>query len=298
MTSPAVTTRFIDANGLRFEVNECGEGDHLALCLHGFPESAFSWRYQLPFLARLGYRAWAPNLRGYGRSSRPGRVEDYRINHLVTDVEALIDAAGPGRTLLIGHDWGGIVAWMTATGKRRELDGLVIMNAPHPARFVQQLFTWRQIRRSWYAFAFQIPRLPEFFLGRREAQGIATIFRNMAVDKSRFPRDVLDVYRRQALEPGALTAMVNYYRANLGLGWRRQAEQADPIDVPTLLVWGEADTALSKELTFGTEQLVRHLTIRYLPDVSHWVQQEAPEQVNGILESWLAQHRTTDRMLT
>jgi pimeloyl-ACP methyl ester carboxylesterase len=300
LTDTTITTRFVEANGLRFEVDECGNGDRFALCLHGFPECAFSWRHQLPLLARLGYRVWAPNLRGYGRSSRPLRVEDYRLDRLVADVAGLIDAAGADTTLLVGHDWGGGIAWMTALEQTRRLSGLIIMNMPHPALFAAGLFRWPQIRRSWYIFAFQIPRLPELVLRRRRARAIAEAFLAMAVDKTRFPTDVLEVYRRQALAPGALTAMVNYYRANRGMlgRWRahiRTRHLTRPITVPTLMIWGEADTALGRELTDGTDRLVTELTLHCLPGVSHWVQQEAPELVNAVIEAWLdglVLHRT------
>ncbi len=242
----------------------------------------------MPLLSRLGYRVWAPNLRGYGRSSRPGRVADYHIDRLVADVEGLIRASGARETLLIGHDWGGGVAWMTALGNRCPLAGLIVMNAPHPSLFVQHLYRWPQIRRSWYVFAFQIPMLPEFLLGRRQARAIAATFLDLPVDASRFPDDVLDVYRRQALEPGALRAMVNYYRANRRFPGESRPDLTRPITVPTLLIWGEADTALGKELTVGTDRLVTNLTVRSLPGVSHWVQQEAPEAVNDAIARWLA----------
>ena len=292
MTDSAITTRFVDANGLRFEIHECGAGDRLALCLHGFPEHAHAWRHQLPLLARLGYRAWAPCLRGYGRSSRPSRVEDYRMDRLTADVVGLIDAADARSTMLVGHDWGGAIAWATAIGRLRPLDRLIIMNIPHPALFFESLFRWPQVRRSWYIFAFQLPVVPELLLRRRGARAIARTILRMAVDKTRFPAEVLEVYRRQALAPGALTAMINYYRANRALF--RQTRAGDPqraltrtIEVPTLMIWGEADTALGKELTYGTERLVTDLTVRYLPGVSHWVQQEAPELVNELIETWL-----------
>jgi len=284
---PAITTRFVSANGLDFELEESGHGDHLALCLHGFPESSFAWRHQLPLLAELGYRAWAPNLRGYGRSSRPAEVEAYRVERLVEDTAALIDLASPSRTILIGHDWGGGVGWMTALTRARPLDGLVIMNAPHPLRFVEQLFRWPQLRRSWYVFAFQIPWLPERLLARADARPVADAFLDMAVDRSRFPPDVLDVYRHQARLPGALTAMVNYYRANRHILQTPRDALARPIDIPTLIVWGEEDSALGIELLDELEPLVEDLTVRRLPGVSHWVQQEAPEQVNAVLASWL-----------
>lgn len=286
-----ITTRTVEANGLRFEVDEClpdgGDGDRLALCLHGFPESKFSWRYQLPLLAELGYRAWAPNLRGYGQSSRPKGVASYGIDHLVADVEGLIAASGAKETLLIAHDWGAIIAWHCAMRKIRTLTRLVIMNVPHPARFMEDIKTNKvQRKKSWYVLFFQIPWLPERMLTRRNAQGVADAFVGMAVDKSRFPDDVVDEYRRNALIPGGMTAMVNYYRA----AGRNRGKMVPPdptVTVPTLIIWGEEDAALEKSLVPGTERFVPDLTVRYLPGVSHWVQQEAPETVNIMLKAWL-----------
>ncbi len=287
-----IQTRFIKANSLTFEVNTCGNGDRLALCLHGFPEHAFSWRYQLPLLAELGYTAWAPNMRGYAGSSRPSRKSDYGIEHLTQDVAGLIDASGLRSSLLIGHDWGGVLAWIFALQKLRPLDRLIVMNIPHPKLFLQRLYRWPQILKSWYVFMFQLPWFPEFVMGSRGARMIGEAFRATAVDKSRFPEDVLQVYRRNALLPGALTAMINYYRANWGIrrgglfAEQRQAIES-VLETPTLLIWGEEDIALGKHLTYGTEKLVKDFTLRYLPGVSHWVQQEAPETVNAMIEAWL-----------
>jgi pimeloyl-ACP methyl ester carboxylesterase len=285
----AIRTSFVRANGLTFEVDQCGDGERLALCLHGFPECAYSWRHQLPMLARLGYTAWAPNLRGYGRSSRPRRIADYALRHLLDDVAGLIKAAGKRSTLLLGHDWGGAIGWQFVIAQPLPIERFIVMNLPHPAIFFKHLFRWPQILRSWYIFLFQIPAIPEWLLTMGRAKAVADAFRNMAVDKSRFPDEVLEVYRKNALLPGAMTAMIHYYRA-LGRRWPRR-DQLDAmervLDVPTLMIWGERDTALGKELTLGTDQFVRHLTLRCLPDVSHWVQQEAPEQVNVIIEEWL-----------
>ena len=280
----------VHANGLGFHVATCGKGDRLALCLHGFPECWYSWRYQLPLFARLGYRAWAPDLRGYGETDRPPAREDYAIERLLEDVAGLIDAAGAGSTILVGHDWGAIIAWYFAIRKLRRIDRLIILNAPHPA-VMERVFrtSWRQRARSWYALFFQIPRLPEVLLAARRYRAIGDAFRNMAVDKSRFPEEVLRVYRENAARPGALTAMLNYYRAFvLGGGGKRQSALGHPrIETPTLMIWGERDTALGKETTYGTQEFVADLTLRYLPNVSHWVQQEAPETVNAIIEEWI-----------
>lgn len=287
MSEPVVTTSFVKANGLSFEVDQCGTGEKFALLLHGFPESKFSWRFQMPLLARLGYRAWAPNLRGYGRSGRPTSVSDYHIDRLVEDVAGLIDAAGARETLLIAHDWGAIIAWHCAIRKVRPLSGLVIMNVPHPACFVRALGTWSQFRKSWYVLFFQLPWLPERILAARGAEAIGRAFTDMAVDKSRFPAPVVDEYRRNAREPGALNAMVNYYRAAFRADRNVMNPTPGTVEARTLMIWGEEDTALDKATTFGTEAYVKDLTLRYLPGVSHWVQQEAPEKVNAMLEAWL-----------
>ncbi len=282
----------IAANGLTFEVHTCGTGAKLALCLHGFPEHAYSWRYQLPRLAQLGYKAWAPCLRGYGQSSRPEGIAAYEIDCLLADVAALIDVSETESTVLVGHDWGGAIAWMFALQQIRPLERLVIMNVPHPLLFRQGARQYPQFLRSWYILFFQLPQVPELWLGRKGAQRIASAFRDMAIDKSKFPPEVLQIYQQNALQPGALTAMVNYYRANFKIfadppSASLQQQLTTSIKTPTLMLWGEADSALGKELTHGTEELVEDFTIYYLPQVSHWVQQEAPEQVNRLLVDWL-----------
>jgi pimeloyl-ACP methyl ester carboxylesterase len=283
----AIHHQTVRANGLDFNVAVAGSGDRLALCLHGFPESSFSWRYQMPLLARLGYRVWAPDLRGYGLSSRPQGIAAYALENLEEDVAALIEASGAKETVLIGHDWGALIAWYYAMFGRLAVAKLIIMNVPHPALAEKGLRTLRQLVKSWYIFFFQLPKIPEWALKRNGCEAIGRAFRGMAVDKSRFPDEVLRVYQDSAAQPGALTAMVNYYRA-LIRGLRRNRRRGTPrIDTPTLMIWGEADAALGKELTFGTDRYVSHLTLRYLPNVSHWVQQEAPETVNAMIEAWL-----------
>ena len=277
----------VEANGLTFHVATAGSGPRLALCLHGFPESSYSWRHQLPLLAELGYRVWAPDLRGYGGTSKPAGVAAYSIEHLIEDVAALIEASGCTEVLLIGHDWGAIVAWYYAMFGRRPIAKLVIMNVPHPAVARQAMRSFQQLRKSWYIFFFQLPWVPERFLARNDYAAIAAAFRGMAVDKSRFPREVLEEYKRSAAQPGALTAMLNYYRALLR-GMPRAAKLRMPtIRVPVLMLWGEEDAALGKELSYGTEAYVYNLVLRYLPRVSHWVQQEAPEMVNEMMGAWL-----------
>lgn len=274
-------TLFVEANGLRFEVLEEGRGDRLALCLHGFPEHAVSWRHQMPVLAALGYRVWAVNQRGYGRTTRPARVADYALPELLDDVAALIDASGARSVVLIGHDWGAMVAWHFAAGRLRPLERLVIMNVPHPLCFRAALRRWRQARRSWYIAFFQLPGLPERMLS---ANGGATVRRMFA--RLALPENVMATYTRQIVEPGAATAMLNWYRA-ARLRSPRMPDVARVIEVPTLLVWGEEDVALDPICLEGTGRHVRDLTLRRLPGVSHWVQQDAPGTVNRLLQEFL-----------
>lgn len=287
-----ISTRHVAANGFDFAVDEAGEGDHLALCLHGFPESRFSWRFQLPLLAQMGYRAWAPDLRGYGETEpKPREVSAYLIDRLMEDVAALIDASGAKKVTLIGHDWGAGLAWAFAANRVRPLERLVIMNVPHPAVMAGQMGrNWAQMKKSWYMFFFQLPGLPERAMTANDARAIRNAFHGMAVDKTNFSKDVLDRYARDAQRPGAIRGMVNWYRAALRLGGKLRGPWP-VIETPTLIIWGEEDAALGVELLDGTDAYVRDLTIQRLPKVSHWVQQEAPQKVNPILEAWLTAPR-------
>jgi len=286
-----IHTEFVEANGLRFETDMCGQGEKLALLLHGFPESKHSWRAQLPVFAEHGYTAWAPNLRGYGQSSRPLGKMKYTLDHLTDDVAGMIDAARArgitGPVTLVGHDWGGAVAWQFVLQKKRPLERFIVMNLPHPALFWKGVRKWQQLKKSWYMFFFQIPWLPEQMMLARHAKAIGEAFTGNAIDKSRFPEDVVEHYRQNALLPGALTAMMNYYRASFSAETPKEWIDPPMVEVPTLMIWGEEDFALGKELTYGTDKLVKDFTLRYLPKVSHWVQQEAPEKVNAMLSAWL-----------
>ncbi len=203
-------TRTIDANGFRFAVDEAGEGDHLALCLHGFPESRFSWRFQLPLLAEMGYRAWAPDLRGYGETEpKPREVSAYLIDRLMEDVGALINASGAKTVTLLGHDWGAGLAWTFAANRVRPLERLVIMNVPHPAIMARQLRTNRsQLKKSWYMIFFQLPGAPEWMLTARDGRAIRRAFHDMAIDKTNFTPDVLERYAKDAQRPGAIRGLV------------------------------------------------------------------------------------------
>lgn len=279
----AIDTTTLEANGLRFAVDIAGQGDTVALLLHGFPEARQSWHRQVPFLAELGWRVAAPDLRGYGGASQPHGKAAYTIEHLTDDVAALFMALGGKRRILIGHDWGGVIAWQTALRGKVQLDGLIILNAPHPDAFARELRRgWTQRRRSWYVAFFQLPWLPEWLLTRKGGAPLVKMFRSHS---EHIPREQIEIYRRNLVQPGAATAMLNYYRANFS-GLAGGAGSNPVITVPTLMIWGKNDLALDIKLTEGNEQFVEDFTLRKLPRASHWVQQDAPDEVNATIAEW------------
>ncbi|HIF94593.1 MAG: alpha/beta hydrolase [Myxococcales bacterium] len=291
-SSAVIRSERIRANGLDFHVHVCGEGDRLALCLHGFPEIGYSWRHQMQLLASLGYRVWAPDLRGYGLTDRPVGLKNYAFEILMEDVAGLIDASGSLEVTLIAHDWGGIIAWQFAALRVRELENLIILNAPapRPQDKPPSIFS-RQFWRYSYVFFFQLPWLPEWVIRRKNYRAVEHIFRgSTAVAPERFSDDVIAVYQEAAARPGALTAMINYYRALLrGGGARRLKELGFPkIETPTLILWGEGDPILPAEMIEDAGTWISDVTIRLIPNAGHWVQQEAPEVVNSALQEWLA----------
>ncbi len=279
---------FVEANGLRFHCVTQGEGD-LVLLLHGFPESWYSWRHQIPYLARR-FKVVAPDLRGYGESDKPDGVGEYTADKLVNDVRCLIEAFGASRAHVVSHDWGGVVAWMFAVAFPGHLDKLVVMNAPHPAVFAKNLMSNpRQMMRSWYTFFFQLPRIPELLFSAHDFYLLKHFFREWAIDKEAFSDEDLNELARAAGRPGALTGGINYYRASMGnLNFFKMARSYPQILSPTLLIWAENDRALGKELTYGLKPYFADgLQIRYIPTCSHWVQQEAPNIVNQYLDEFL-----------
>jgi len=289
-----IRTEIVEVNHLKIEVDMCGEGNRLALCLHGFPEHSISWRNQLPILAELGYKAWAPNMRGYGNSSVPTLMQDYSVENLMEDVAALMDASGCDEIVLVAHDWGAVIAWYFAIRQIRPLTHLIICNVPHPVPAARAFRNgWSQLKKSWYIFFFQIPRLPEWMMTRSRKNkgiGMGQLIKDTASNPENFPDEVIEVYNQNAARSENLTAMVNYYRALVrGGGGSRQKNLGFPmIETPTLMLWGEDDMALTKETTYGTEEVVRDFTIRYLPRISHWVQQDAPEAVNAMIAAFLS----------
>ena len=255
--------------------------------LHGFPEFWYSWRNQLPALAAAGFRALAPDLRGYNLSPKPPRVRDYRIELLAGDVAALIERDCCGRAHLVGHDWGGVIAWHLAMHRPELIDRLVILNAPHPAAYLREIRRPPQLLRSWYIGFFQTPWLPERTIAANDYASLRRLFRTDPARSGAFTDDDVARYVRAFKEPGALTAAINYYRAALRQGPGHFARSTRPITNPTLLIWGERDRYLVPELTRGLEEWVRNLRVERLPGATHWVQHDEPARVNELLLQFL-----------
>ncbi|MFP4008130.1 MAG: alpha/beta fold hydrolase [Spirulinaceae cyanobacterium] len=274
----------IHANGLDFHYVTEGEGE-LMLFLHGFPEFWYSWRHQIPEFADA-YKVVALDLRGYNESDKPQEVEAYRMAELMRDVAGVIRGLGYERCILVGHDWGGAIAWSFAYEHPEMVKQLIIMNLPHPAIFSESLRqNPQQLLRSWYVFFFQVPLLPELLFQLFDYEAIASAFQNMAVDKTAFTQADLNAYKDAAAKRGALTAMINYYRNIFESITRSRSWPV--LDIPTLMIWGEEDAALGKELTYGTEVYVKNFRIKYIPHCSHWVQQEQPQLVNQYMREFL-----------
>ena len=275
--------RDLEVNGVRLHCVVEGEGP-LVLLLHGFPETSRAWRKQIPALAER-FRVVAPDLRGYGGSDKPKGIAAYRTSVVADDIAALIRAFGAERAHVVGHDWGGGVAWTLAIQRPEVVDRLAVLNCPHPAVMQRALRSnWTQIRKSWYIFAFQLPWLPEWAFRRDGAKALKDALRRSAKRPDTFSDADLDEYARAFSAPGAATGAINYYRAAA-----RSRVPPGKIKAPTLLIWGEDDFALGIELTRGMDGLFEHEPrIEYVPDTSHWVMEERPEVVNRLLLEFLA----------
>ncbi|AFZ00701.1 alpha/beta fold hydrolase [Calothrix sp. PCC 6303] len=275
---------YIYTNGIGLHYVTQGEGE-LMLMLHGFPEFWYSWRHQISEFAKY-YKVVALDLRGYNDSDKPTQKSAYTMNEFIKDIQGVITGLGYDKCILVAHDWGGAIAWNFAHTFPEMLNQLIILNLPHPAKFGQGLRTFQQLQKSWYIFLFQLPLLPEFLIRLSNYKLIGSIFTKTAVNQSTFPMDDINAYKEAAAKPGALTAMLNYYRNifqqnTFGHQWKL-------IEVSTLIIWGENDMALGKELTYGTETYVRDLQIKYIPNCSHWVQQEEPQLVNQYIREFLS----------
>jgi epoxide hydrolase 4 len=268
-------------NGVRLHAVTAGaEDDPLVVLLHGFPEFWYSWREQIEPLAAAGYRVVVPDQRGYNLSEKPRGVRAYQLRDLSRDVVDLIASEEQKSSHVVGHDWGGAVAWDLARRYPDVVDRLAIVNAPHPIAFRQQLASNpEQLRRSWYMLAFQLPWLPERLCRYDEFRALERALRKTAPDGTFSDQDLAH-YRRAWDRDGALTGMLNWYRAAA----RHPPDLPhDRVDQPALVVWGEADMALVPELGLASTQFCDRGRLERLPEISHWVPHEVPDRTTDLL---------------
>jgi len=281
---PEIHHRTLDVGEVRLHVAEAGSGP-LVILLHGFPEFWYAWRRVLPALAREGFHVVAPDMRGYGRSDKPAGVAPYGTRHLAADVAGLVRALGEPRASVVGHDWGAGVAWCFAMAHPELLERIVVLNGPHPARLLRDGFrSPRQIARSWYMFTFQLPVIPERIMSRDNFGGILDAIQKEMRGPNALGAEDVERYREAYAEPGALTAMINYYRAAI-----RRIDQVETrrIDAPALVLWGDEERYIGREFSDPGKDLVPDVRIHHVPGATHWIHHERPELVTAEIAAFL-----------
>jgi pimeloyl-ACP methyl ester carboxylesterase len=277
------TERYLTANGIRFRLLEAGPPDApIVLLLHGFPEFSYSWRYQLAGLADR-YHVVAPDLRGYNLTDKP--ATGYDIVTLSNDVRELIAALGERQAHVVGHDWGGIIAWALAIRAPDVVSRLAIVNAPHPGTFRRELLNPRQIAHSSYIGFFQLRGIAERAISRDDFAIVRRTFRAADRERAWLSDEDIERYVAAMAQPGALSAALEYYRQ-----LRRAVPLLSPMRVitaPTLILWGELDPYLGIQMLKGLQRWVTDLRIQRFPTSGHWLNQQEPVAVNEALRAFL-----------
>jgi pimeloyl-ACP methyl ester carboxylesterase len=273
---------YVEVGDVRLHYLEAGDGP-LVVLLHGFPEFSYGWRQQIAPLVQAGFRVVAPDLRGYNLSSKPEGFREYTAAKLAADIRGLIRELGAESAKVVGHDWGGSVAWTLAMNHPEVVDRLVILNAAHPRKLNEGLRHPRQLLRSWYFFFFQFPGLPEH---HARARGWRFFKRFLRDARPPYTEDELERYSEAWSQPGAATAMLDYYRAAVRLG----SGEIRPISAPTLVIWGQRDRYLGRQLAEPHHEDVPNLDrVERLPSASHWVHHDEAARVSGLLADFLGQ---------
>jgi pimeloyl-ACP methyl ester carboxylesterase len=272
-------------NGLSIHVIEAGEQDKpLLILLHGFPEFWWAWRYQITALADAGYHVVVPDLRGYNGSEAPPEISSYRLELLVADILAIADQYGAERFRLVGHDWGGVIAWGVGSGFGERLERLVILDAPHPDTWALNALSHpTQAFKSAYVALFQLPWLPEAALSVLDFVGLRTMVEASARPGTFSPGE-LDRYSEAWAHPGSLKAMLNYYRA---LRKRKKPDVPSRITCKTLVLWGENDSFLEHHIATAALKLCDDGQLTIIPDTTHWLHLEEPARVNAEIINFL-----------
>jgi pimeloyl-ACP methyl ester carboxylesterase len=277
-------SNYIQLDKVKLHYIQEGSGEKVIFFLHGWPEFWYSWRHQIPALVDAGFKVIAPDLRGFNLSDKPSGVEAYALENVGKDIAQFIDKLGIEKAHIVGHDWGGALAWHMGLHYPEKVDKLAILNSPYPAIFLKNLRSNpSQLLKSWYMLFFQIPILPEFLLKLNLSFFFKKTFRGWAYNKKAFPKEAIDAYAEAYAQKGAMKSSINYYRAGLRFSSAKK-EKGRKIQSPTLMIWGENDKALSKDLTIGTEKYINNnFDLKFIPQCSHWVQQDAPDLVNEYL---------------
>jgi pimeloyl-ACP methyl ester carboxylesterase len=258
---------------------EVPPGVPLVVFLHGFPEHWWSWRHQLRAFADAGLWAVAPDMRGFNESDKPEGVGSYDVQLLADDVAGLIRALGRDTAIVVGHDWGAIVAWMFAQRYARMVSRLAILNVPHPSRMIRGFLRLRQLRKSWYVFFFQLPAgIPERAIAK---DNWARLRKTFAEDG--LAAEDIEAHVNALRRPGAITAGMSYYRSALRRLFTGRTPKPERIDCPVLVIWGDGDRHLGKEMAEPPARFVPNARVEHIPEASHWVQNAAPEKVSALL---------------
>jgi pimeloyl-ACP methyl ester carboxylesterase len=272
----------VKTNGIHLHVVQAGpkSGTPVVL-LHGFPEFWYGWRKQIPTLAGMGCRVIVPDQRGYNLSDKPNGINAYCTDTLVEDILGLIDVLEYEKVNIVGHDWGAVIAWMLAIKHPERLHRLGIINVPHPAvmkRFLQRDF--EQMRCSWYALFFQLPWLPELSMRIGNWRGAALGMRRSGKPHA-FTDEDIEKYKEAWSQPGAITAMLNWYRA--ASRYPPEITNGMRVQIPTLILWGVKDFALSRRMARPSLDYCDEGNLIFFPDATHWVQHEEADEINHSL---------------
>ena len=280
---PPVELTRVTTNGIQLNCAVTGEGP-LLLLLHGFPEFWGCWYNQIPALARH-FKVVAVDLRGCGDSHKPR--SGYDALTLAGDIAGLIDAIGEGkRARIVGHDWGGFIAWALAYRYPERIDRLSILNSPHPLLYRRKAIKTSQVFKSWYVLFFTLPWIPDWYLRCRGGSGIRTVFRRGAARPEALDPEYVDHAVAEMLKPGAIRGGLQYYRTTVWRGRKNIAFMNGVTQVPIQIIWGLDDSALGPMLLDGVEEYVTHLRVHKLDGVGHWVMHEAAEDVTRLLLEW------------
>lgn len=281
-----VEFHLIETNGIRLHAAVAGPEDgELVVLLHGFPEFSYGFHHQMEELAASGYRVAVPDQRGYHLSDKPEQIEDYTINKLSDDIAGLIEAFGETSAIVIGHDWGGAVAWHLAASKPDYVKKLIAINIPHPAAmprvFMKNPLQW--LKSSYMAF-FQLPEVPEKLMAANDFESMKQAMKGTARPDA-FTDQELERYKDAWSQPGALTGMINWYRA-IRKGSLLQMPKA-PLRMPVRIIWGLGDQFLSPMLATESLKFCENAELVWVGEATHWVHHEQPEIVNRLIKEFL-----------